>query len=767
MLLLIILAPLAGAILVPFIARPSGRALGAICAAIPAAAFAHLLFLLRQLHDGVEAHRVSFPWAPLAGLDISLRFDGLSIAFGLLITGIGVLICLYASAYFHGDPRKGRFLSYLLLFMSAMLGLVFSDNIVLLFIFWECTSIASYLLIGFEQRQDTARAAALQALLTTGAGGLALLAGLILLGNAVGSYELSDIIASTTVTDHPHYLAILILILAGAATKSAQFPFHYWLPNAMAAPTPASAYLHSSTMVKGGIYLLARLSPALGGTDLWYWALVGLGSATMLCAGWLALRQTTLKPMLAYSTIVALGTLVLCLGIGTPLAITAFKVFLFVHAFYKAALFMVAGGIIHETHEKRFEELRGLGRAMPMTALGALAAALSMAGLPPLLGFVGKESVYEAVLYAPIGLQILVVVAVLANVSNVYVAAATGILPFWRRRGDRAVPAHDVPFGMWIGPAVLGLLGIVSGLYPNILGHQILSPGAGDVLGENITFKLKLWHGVNTAFLLSLLTLGLGCALILVRGYWRRFAGLFRALDRIGPEAIYHGTLSGMVWVSHVQTRFLQHGYLRYYLLVVLVCFIAAVSGTLQLEIQKDAFAPVEVRAHELVTVLLIALAALATTYVRSRFGALACLGVVGYGIALLYVYYGAPDLAKTQIVVESLTVVFFALLAAAMPGFHELTTKAVRRRDAVIAAIAGCMMGVLVYSTLASNQTQPVAHYYRENSLPLAHGKNVVNVILVDFRALDTLGEITVLAVAAFGAVALLRRRKHRKAAP
>lgn len=764
--LFLILAPLLGAIAVPFIARHAGRALGVICAVIPAASLAFLFHLLGQLHEGITAHRLTIPWVPAAGLDFSLSLDGLSIAFGLLITGIGALICLYASAYFHGDPRRGRFLSYLLLFMAAMLGLVFSDNVLLLFVFWELTSITSYLLIGFEQRSAAARAAALQALLTTGAGGLALLAGLILLGNAAGSYDLSDIIAAPGLREHPHYVAILILVLAGAATKSAQFPFHYWLPNAMAAPTPASAYLHSSTMVKGGVYLLARLSPALGGTDLWFWSLVGLGAATMLASGWLALRQTELKPMLAYSTVVALGTLVLCLGLGTPLSITAFKVFLFVHAFYKAALFMVAGAIIHETHEKRFEHLGGLGRAMPFTALSAFAAALSMAGLPPLLGFVGKESVYEAVLYAPVGMQALVAIAVFANVANVYVAVAVGLLPFWRRKQGVAPPKHDAPPGMWIGPAVLGALGLLAGLYPGVLGHEILSPGGGEVLGEALAFKLKLWHGINTAFMLSVGTLALGLLVLVLRVYWRRFAGLFQALDRIGPEAGYRGALRGMLWVSRTQTRVLQHGYLRYYLLVVLVCLIAVVAGALKLEIRHGAFDPVTVRAHELLTVALIAFAALATTRVRSRFGALACLGVVGYGVALLYVYYGAPDLAKTQIVVESLTVVFFALLAAAMPGFREITTPAARRRDAVISAIAGSLIGALVYSTLASGQPKPVAQFYRENSLPLAHGQNVVNVILVDFRALDTLGEITVLAVAAVGAVALLRLRRRRRQA-
>ena len=764
---LIIIAPLFAALLVCPFARVLGRMTGAICAAIPALSFAYLLQQLVHLPSDDSALLTSLPWASAVSLTLSFRLDGLSMAFGLLITGIGALVCCYADAYFREDPRRGRFLAFLMIFMSAMLGVVFSDNVLVLFVFWELTSIASYLLIGFEHQKESARNAALQALLTTGAGGLALLGGLILLGNAVGSYNLTDIIAQEGLGSHPHYLAIVLLILAGAATKSAQFPFHFWLPNAMAAPTPASAYLHSSTMVKAGIYLLARLSPALGGTELWFWLLTVMGATTMLVGAWLALRQAELKPMLAYSTICALGTLVLCLGLGTPLAIKAFKVFLFVHAFYKAALFMIAGTLIHETHETRFERLGGLGRAMPMTALAALFAALSMAGLPPLLGFIGKESVYEAMLHAPRAMEILVVAAVLGNVANVYVAVAVGLLPFWRARGEHAQVKHEAPVGLWIGPIVLGALGLGAGLYPALLGQHILAPAGATVLGDDLNFSLKMWHGINAALLLSILTVTLGIALLVLRRLWHYMTKPVIALDRIGPEALYNHSVSAMLRFSRMQTRILQHGYLRYYLLVVLICMIAAIAGTLQLEVRQGAFDSVPVRAHELVTVAAIALAAVALTRVRSRFGALACLGVVGYGIALLYVYYGAPDLAKTQIVVESLAVVFFALLAAGMPGFRELSPPAVRRRDAVIAAIAGGLMGVLVYSTLASNQTQPVANFYRENSLSLAHGRNVVNVILVDFRALDTLGEITVLAVAAFGARALLRQRRKSKGQP
>lgn len=721
-----------------------------------------LLFLLNDVDKGWV---VSLPWASQVGLELSLRLDSLSLAFGLLITGIGALVVVYAASYFEGDSRRGRFMAFLFLFMAAMLGVVFADNVIALFVFWEMTSIASYLLIGFEHQKESARQAALQALLTTCAGALALLAGLILLGNAAGTFRLGEIIATPGLTEHPHYVAIVLLIVAGAATKSAQFPFHFWLPNAMSAPTPASAYLHSSTMVKAGVYLLARLSPALGGTELWFWLLVGLGVATMLVGTWLSMQQTALKPMLAYSTITALGTLVLCIGLGTPVAIKAFKVFLFVHAFYKAALFMTAGTLIHTTHESHVEKLGGLGRAMPASALAALIAGLSMAGLPPLLGFVGKESVYDALLNAPAAGPWLVGAAVLANVSNVYVAAVVGVLPFWRRTEEQPSVSSEASFSLWIGPMALGVLGLAFGLYPTLLSQHILGPGATDVIGSELVIKLKLWHGFNSALLLSVVTLLLGLVAVSLRSFHQRAAFGFAPFYRLGPEGGYHAVVAVMLWFSQVQTKFLQHGYLRYYLLVVIACVIGMACSVLPYDSRASALLLGDVRAHELMIVGMIAIAAIALTRVESRFGALACLGVVGYGMALLYVFYGAPDLAKTQIIVESLSVVLFALLAAAMPGFKSLAPVSVRHRDAALAAMAGILMGLLAYFTLTTGQERSVSDFYRENALSLAHGRNVVNVILVDFRALDTLGEITVLAVAAFGTQALMRRRRARKA--
>lgn len=761
MIILFILAPLLASILAIPLCRYGGRAAGPLLAAVPAALTGYLVYLVLQ--GGAPA--ISIPWAPLADLAFSFRADGLTRLFGLLIAGIGTLIVLYAAAYFDDADKRGRFLAYLFLFMASMLGVVFADHAVALFIFWEMTGIASYLLIGFERHKAVARQAALQALLTTGAGGLALLAGLILLGNAAGSLELQTILNTPDLALHPHYPAIVLLIVAGAAAKSAQFPLHFWLPNAMAAPTPASAYLHSSTMVKAGIYLLARLNPALGGTDLWCGLLTILGGATMVVGAWLSLQRPALKSMLAYSTITALGTLTLCIGIGTPLALKAFAAFLLVHALYKAALFMTAGSVIHATHESDSNVLGGLGRAMPVTAFAAMVAALSMAGLPPLFGFIGKETLYEALLAAPLWAGILAGAALFANAANVYVAFMSGVSPFWKRPGDHDPATGEGAAGLWLGPLVLAGLSLGLGLFPYLVSGLVISPAAGDTLGEPVAVSLKLWHGFNTALLMSGVTLLLGLIALALRPLFGRAARGLAPVYRFGPEGWYDGSIKAMLWTSATQTRLLQHGYLRYYLLAVIVCVVGMSLSLLPLQGRRTALMLSEVRAHELMIVVMIAIGALALTRATSRFAALACLGVVGYGVALLYVFYGAPDLAKTQIIVESLSVVLFALLAAAMPGFRNLAPAYVRRRDAILAAAAGTLMGLLVYFTLAAERAPSVADFYRATSLPEAHGRNVVNVILVDFRALDTLGEITVLAVAAFGAQALLRRRGRGKA--
>ncbi len=431
-----------------------------------------------------ETIRLALPWVPSLGIQFSFFVDGLSLLFALLITGIGVFIGLYARAYMRGHVLTGPFFCYLIFFQASMLGLVLADNIITLFVFWELTTVSSFLLIGFDHQSEKARRNAWQALLVTGAGGLALLAGLILLAQAGGSMELSELMrAETGIQRHPLYGGILVLILLGAFTKSAQVPFHFWLPNAMAAPTPVSAYLHSATMVKAGIYLLARVHPALSGTPEWIWTLTIVGAVTAVWASIVAMRQTDLKLALAYTTVMALGTLTMFLGSEAHIAITAAMTFLIVHCLYKSALFLVIGIIDHETGTREVDRLGGLARAMPITTVAAAAAAFSMAGFPPFLGFIGKELKYEGALAVASEPLFVAAAAIAANAMMVALAAVVAIRPVpWGPATHDSKP-HEPPLAMWIGPLVLASLGLALGIVPPYVGELLIQPAAAAIAG--------------------------------------------------------------------------------------------------------------------------------------------------------------------------------------------------------------------------------------------------------------------------------------------
>jgi len=764
-LLLSIALPFCAALIAPTCARLAPRAAGWILAVAPLGAFAALLWA-QSTKDPTAPLQFHLPWVPSLGIEFSLRLDGLSQSFALLISGIGVLIIVYAGGYLRGDARMGRLFASLFLFMGAMLGVVLAGDLITLFVFWELTSIASYLLIGYDHQKPEARASALQALLVTGGGGLAMLAGFVLLGQVVGGYGMAEVLASgPALRESSLYPVILALILLGAFTKSAQFPFHFWLPNAMAAPTPVSAYLHSSTMVKAGVFLLARLHPALGGTEPWHITVTAVGAATAAFGGVMALRQGVMKPLLAYTTISALGLMVACLGIGTPAAIKAMMLFLFVHAFYKAAIFMTAGTLTHETGEKSAERLGGLFRTMPISMLCATLAALSMAGIPPLLGFVGKEVLYESVLafWSEGTIQplhaLLIAAFVMANVGNVFAALLIGWRPFWGRPAATISEVHEAPMALWLGPALLGALGVGLGLYSAPLATALLAPGASEIFAAPVAVKLALWHGVNAALLLSGATLALGLAFYAGRGPMQRVLNFVGRVEVAGPEAGYRGSIAAMLWLANGQTRFLQNGYLRFYLLIA-IGFVVMLPGSMLLlrsdVIQVIPGSPIE--PFGLVMVLTIMAGSIATCIIQTRLAAVTCLGLVGCGISLVYVLYGAPDLAMTQFVIEILTLVIFLLVLHRLPSFSRLSSGGARFRDALVAAGAGAFMALLVYSAIYVEASPHVSEYFLQNSQPKAFGRDIVNTILVDFRALDTLGEITVLAVAALGAVALLR---------
>ncbi|MCS7283249.1 MAG: putative monovalent cation/H+ antiporter subunit A [Anaerolineae bacterium] len=747
------------ALLAPMVVRLTRGKAGWVLALLPAGLTVYFARYLELVAAG-ETVAVSYPWVPSLRVSLSFYLDGLSLLMALLICGIGTLVVIYAGSYLKGHSHLGRFYLYLLMFMASMLGLVLADNGLTMFIFWELTSLTSFLLIGFEHEREAARAAALQALLVTGAGGLALLAGLVLLGQVGGSPEFSTLLkGGRAIQSHPLYLPILLLVLAGAFTKSAQFPFHFWLPGAMEAPTPVSAYLHSATMVKAGVYLLARLSPVLGGSEAWHYLVTGAGTTTMLLGALVALWQRDLKRLLAYSTVSALGALILLLGLDTVLSVKAATLFLLAHALYKGALFLVAGAVDHETGTRDVTRLGGLAQAMPITAVAAGLAAFSMAGLPPMLGFINKELLYEANIQAPRAAPLVTVAGILANVFLVVVAGTVGLAPFFRRYADLPKKPHEAPPAMLLGPVVLAGISLFCGLYPDLVVNSLLLAAVRAVRPEVILLRLKLWHGLNPVFALSVATLVAGAGLYAVRDTLRYAGALGDAVGRYGPQQWYNWLIAGLNGLARAQTRLLQHGYLRLYLMTIVLVTVGSVGSALVLgggEVVLIRF--VDVRFYEWAIAALILLGALAAVTTSSRLAAAAALSVVGYGVALIYMLFGAPDLAMTQFAVETLTVILFVLVVYRLPRFAALSSRRTRLRDALLALLAGGLMTVLVLMVTALSREPHLARFFAQNSWLLAKGRNVVNVILVDFRGLDTLGEITVLGVAAIGVYALLR---------
>lgn len=755
------LSVLSGFVLAVFagwITQVARRWTGWLLALLPAALFFYYLGLLPDAIQG-RAHVFSAGWAPQAGIYFSFYVDALSLLFCLLITGIGTFIFIYTGGYLKGHPEIGRMYQYLLMFMGAMLGTVTASNVVTLFVFWELTSLTSFLLIGFNHAEERSRRAALQALIVTGGGGLALLAGLLIMGQIVGSMEMPEILASGDVLrSHPLYLEILFLVLAGAITKSAQFPFHFWLPSAMEAPTPVSAYLHSATMVKAGVYLLARLHPALGGTGEWAYYITGAGLATVLTGSIVSLMRTDMKQLLAYSTVAALGSMVMMMGLGTPFAIKSGLTFLLAHALYKGSLFISAGAVDHEAGSRDVQELGGLRRYMPITFLFVLLAALSKAGIIPVISYIGKEGMLEAGLKA--GAWPVVASLVLMAASFVAVALIIVVRVFCGSDSGLEAKPHEGPVSLWIGPAVLSVLGVGFGAFVWIV-DPFLSAAAGDALGVPHELKLSVWHGFNAALGLSVLALALGA---IIYRWWdrirERLVGLGKQITW-WPERLYDAGMDLVGVAAVAQTRVLQSGYLRYYLFSIVLSVVALVVVTLLRMGEPLVVKGISgVRWYEWPIALIIVVAAITATVASSRLAAIAALGVVGTGVALIFVIYGAPDLAMTQFVVETLLVILFVLVFYNLPRFSTLSSTAVRVRDAVVALSAGATMAFLVLVAANTQITTPISHYYSQTSLPQAYGRNIVNVILVDFRALDTLGEITVLALAALGVYGLIRLR-------
>lgn len=738
---------------------------GIISTLLPLLLFASLCTWWPHVARG-EIYCVQWSWVP--SLDVYLRFrlDGLSLLFGLIVTGAGVLVTLFASTYMAGKVRAGRFFFFLQAFMLAMLGIVMADNLLLLFVFWEATTVFSYLLIGFDHESETARSNARQAILVTGAGGLALLVGILLLKTAGGPMTLSQWTASDpAIRQHPLYPAIFITLLLGTMTKSAQFPFHFWLPNAMSAPTPISAFLHAATMVKAGIYLLMRLHPLLGGTPLWMGSLVIIGGVTALWGALQSLRPCDLKRMLAYTTIMALGTLTMFLGGSSAASLTAAATFLLVHALYKAALFLAVGSIDHQTGTRRRDRLGGLWRAMPLTTIAVAAATLSMAGFPLFFGFIGKEIMYQGALAEKVFPHFATTIALLSNALMTAVAGIILIGPFAGKRPDDLTDVEEAPWSMGLGPGIMGGLCLLFGIIPGWVSARLIQPAVGAFYPVEEKVHLVLFHGFNLPLLLSILTLTLGSGIYFLR---RPLGdGLTRILDRLPVTAQhgYDGVLRSFLCIARWTTGGLQNGSLHRYLLITIGVFTLTTAAVWWFH---GSNMPLSLHLPELplsqwLLVTVMAAAVVAVVMARSRILAVCALGVVGGGAALVFLVYGAPDLALTQLLVETLTLIIVSIVLLRLPPLDGQDSPVSSRRwlDGMVAVVTGVLVAALSLATANSPVDQQLTAFFEENSYLAAHGRNIVNVILVDFRSLDTLGEIVVVATAGLAGYALIARRQ------
>ncbi len=699
-------------------------------------------------------------WVSELGLSLDLRLDGLAATMSLIVAAVGVAVLLYSPRYFPADaPDLGRLAGLLVLFGGAMLGLVQADNLLALYTCWELTSITSYLLIGNRHGESRARAAALHALLVTGAGGLALLGGFVLLAQEAGTYRLSEIVANPPPSGAA-VTAAMVLLLAGALTKSAQYPFHAWLPGAMAAPTPVSAYLHSATMVKAGVFLVARFGPMFALADLWRPLVLTAGCCTLILGGLRALRQHDLKLLLAFGTVSQLGLLMVLFGAGTPATTAAGWMLLVAHAAFKAALFMVVGIIDVQTGTRDVRALPALGRGWRGVEVVTLLAVASMAGVPLGAGFVAKELAYDALGAGAFSGSALVLAA---SVAGSMLTVAYGGRFYWdafvapRRRRD--VPSSSTPdrpsFAFLAPAAVIAVAGIVLGVAPG-LADRLVTASLGGFGAEAVPVRLVLWHGVGVPLALSALTLAGGMAIFLA-DRWVQPRLAWGSAVPSGAE-VYLGALRALGTIATHVTGFVQNGSLPVYAGVILLTAAVLPAGALLVGADWAGW-PAFGSVRELPVAIALLVAALGAAIVRRRFSAAVFLGVTGYAMAGLFVLSGAPDLALAQAVIETLTTVVFVLVMRRLPVRFE-PQSSLRRRVGRIAIAVAVGVTVFVFALVAAGHRlgPPVSEEMVARAVPDGNGRNVVNVILVDFRGFDTLGEITVLAVASIGAVALAR---------
>ncbi len=792
---LAVAAPFAYAAIVPLLHRAVPRIhTGWFVLPLPLVLFAYWLSRLPGIRSGVPTE-ATLPWIPSLGVDFSLYLDGLSLLFALLITGIGSLVTLYSIYYLSKTKERiGRFYVCLLLFMGAMLGVVLSSNLIAVYAFWELTSLSSFLLIAFWHHRERSMYGALKSMMITVFGGFAMLAGFVLLYVMTGTYDVRAVMAvAADLPAHPLFVPALALVLLGAFTKSAQFPFHIWLPDAMEAPTPVSAYLHSATMVKAGLYLVARLTPVFGGASEWFWLVSAFGLATLFWGSFQAVKQTDLKAILAFSTVSQLGLIMCLLGLGSAalaftgeasdvyvLAMTAAVFHLINHATFKGALFMVAGIVDHETGTRDIRKLGGIAALMPITFTFALIGAASMAGLPPLNGFLSKEMFFTGVLNASKmnffsmetwGALFPIVAWVASVFTFVYCAIFVG-RTFLGKMKPEALPTkpHEAPLGLLLPPAVLVSLVVLFGLFPDIASYSLIEPTLAAVLptllapGDRFHVHISFWHGPTTELFMTIGVIALGSLL-----FWqlRRWQGVYgRWPRRWTLNALYDRGLQGLERGSARLTNAYMTGSVRQYLiyiftfLIVVVAYAMVRTGSFgAIDPADPSYAPIGVYEVLLVTATL--LATLAVPFAKSRMSMIILVGAVGYLVVLFFVLFRAPDLALTQMIVETVSVALFLLCFYHLPKLRkEASSTRFKLTNAIVAIGVGAVVTLVALSAGGSNGFGTIADYYLEESYHLGGGKNVVNVILVDFRGFDTLLEIMVLGIASLGIFAMIKLR-------
>lgn len=788
-----ILFPFLAAVLIPFIYRRlKNFHIGWIVLAVPVTLFTWLTTYIPSIAKG-ETFVDTVNWIPSYGINITTYLDGLSMIFGLLITGVGSLVILYSIFYLSSKESLHHFYCYLLLFMGAMLGVIFSDNLMVLYVFWELTSVSSFLLIAFWHHRKASRAGARKAMVITVSGGIAMLAGFLLLYSASGSFSIRYIIANIDVIQNsPYFIVAMILVLLGAFTKSAQFPFHIWLPDAMEAPTPVSAYLHSATMVKAGIYLVARTTPIFGGDAVWFWVVGLTGLVTLFWGAFNAVKQYDLKALLAYSTISQLGLIMSLLGLGSAAihlgysgnsvvytqATFAALFHLVNHSTFKGALFMMVGIVDHEVGTRDIRRLGGLMALMPFTFTIAVIGSLSMAGMPPFNGFLSKEMFFTATLeianlnifnLSTLGLLFPIVAWIASIFTFTYCVIIVMRTFLGKLKPERLEkPPHEAPIGMLISPFILVILVVGIFIFPNLLGDYILKPAMSSIYpmfptDAVLSEPIKAWHGFETELFMTLGVVIVGVVLFRTLNKWRPIYQLIS--QRFTLNNYYEMFINKGERYSNLVTKKYMNGSFTHYVSYIYLFFIAIVagyfiwSGAFSWNFSKDAKA----EYYELILVFIMALSAVAIIFAKSRITAVLLNGVLGYSVAFFFVIFRAPDLALTQLVVESVTTALFLLCFKFLPDLRpSKDSKAVKFSKGLISVMVGATVTIIGLTVLNYDKFDTISTYF-EDSYNLAGGKNIVNTILGDFRAFDTMLEVVVLFIAGLGVYVLIKLKPKK----